>query len=290
LHVTRAGIQAATALASATQGIVAGVHARAVNIALDGGPVVTLLPASKPLHPWGLQVDSGEGPFAARVQPMDGAAVRVAGGAMQIGAARVEFAAAAITDLGLRIHSTAAIGPEARSTLAACILAVAPRGPFEAAFARALSSFEQGGAVAGLLSLVGLGEGFTPAGDDALVGVFAGLDLLTGSKAGVAAERAALAAALPMPLSERTTRLSAQMLAAAVLGQYAEPLLRLLEVLGNRDRLESRHPALLELAGMGQRSGIDTLRGLLAVLKRHRRRVPAGPGNQPNGSASPPRG
>ena len=79
----------------------------------------------------------------------------------------------------------------------------------------------------------------------------------------------ALAGTLPSSLASHTTQLAAQMVAAALLGQYPGPLLQLLDALGRGLGLEPAHPALRALASMGQRSGQDTLRGLLAAISRH---------------------
>ena len=141
--------------------------------------------------------------------------------------------------------------------------------PFDSALYQALAAFEAGGEVQDLVSLVGLGPGLTPSGDDALVGTLAALDLGRAANPAAAVLRAALVAALPSPLAERTTRLSAQMLAAAAAGLYAEPILGLLERLADEDPSPHRvEDAARVLLGLGHRSGRDTLLGIAAGLGR----------------------
>ena len=115
--------------------------------------------------------------------------------------------------------------------------------------------------------MIGLGEGLTPAADDVVVGVLAGLDLAGGMDPKAADRRRALVEALGPEVLRRTSDLSAQMIRAAAAGHYAEPVLEVLEVLA----APSSTPATVEdavrgLAAMGHRSGHDTLRGIGAAL------------------------
>ena len=56
MSARRAGPFAAEALIGDRRGFVVSVHARAVNLLLDDGPLVALLPAESPLHPWAVAV------------------------------------------------------------------------------------------------------------------------------------------------------------------------------------------------------------------------------------------
>jgi hypothetical protein len=244
------------------------LHARAINIQLDRGPVLALLPAGTPVHPWALVVALDASAFA-----QFGAALeerverRTAARGLGAGPLGLEFETAEVVELRLR-HRLASMPASVVGILAQFTAATPRDDAFDIPVTVALENFARGGEVGDLARLVGAGRGFTPAGDDALVGILAGLDLVTDAQASARGLRAALAAALPQPLEARTTRLAAQMLAAAVDGLYAEPVLQLLEALGTGEAVDPHHPALRALVQMGQRSGLDTLCGLGAALER----------------------
>jgi hypothetical protein len=269
--------------AGAPRGRVVSTHRRAVTLQLHGGALVALLPEGAPIHPWALTVPFD--PAALRV----GDEVAVPGGILCVGALRVSLDSAERVELRLRARP-AAVLPGCAATLARLADSAErarPAGPFGPALRGALGRFRDGGEAGHLVSLVGLGEGLTPSGDDALVGVLAGLDTVRDAWAGAAALRAELCGALVGVLgpggkpgvpgtagptdggagiSPRmagpTTGLSAQMLTAAADGLYAEPVLGVLEVLAEPEA------AVGCLLAMGHRSGLDTLHGIVAALKR----------------------
>jgi len=113
--------------------------------------------------------------------------------------------------------------------------------------------------------LVGWGEGLTPAGDDCLVGVLAGLD------AGVAGHearrrfRAALAAAI-VACTPRTTEIAAHYLRLAGAGHYNAPLIDLRAALLCEDDDDVIDAALAAALAVGATSGADAVTGLLAAL------------------------
>jgi hypothetical protein len=100
--------------------------------------------------------------------------------------------------------------------------------------------------------LLGLGPGLTPAGDDCLVGWLAGA-----WTAGAAGRRlvGALGPALLKEAARRTGPLSSAFLAAALVGEVAEPVSRFVAV-PDAERLES-------LLALGATSGADLLGGYL---------------------------
>ncbi|HVP40141.1 MAG TPA: DUF2877 domain-containing protein [Candidatus Saccharimonadales bacterium] len=250
--------------APALRGRVASVHRRAANLLLETGALVTLLPEGVPIHPWAVSMPFD--PAALR----EGEAVWIEGPVLCAGAVRVSLEAAEVA--GLRLSARpAALAPGTAAWLqrrAEGAGAGAPPGPFDAALSAALARFRAGGPAAELATLVGLGEGLTPSGDDALVGVLAGLDLAREAAPAARALRAELAEALAAA-APRTARLSAQMLAAAVDGLYAEPVLGLLAALADAGPAAgSVEEAAAALAGMGHRSGTDTLWGIAAALTR----------------------
>jgi hypothetical protein len=281
MSARRAGPCAAEALIGERRGVAVSVHARAINLLFDDGPLVALLPAGSPLHPWALVV-----PLAARelARVTEGAKVGVSDGVLEVGPVRIELAGLEVVDLRLRLRLRAlpAAGFEA---LARHVAAQPAAGPFEPALATALGAFQAGGDVVGLATLVGVGEGLTPSGDDVLVGVLAGLDASReiGRDAGVLRER--LCGALERGTS-RTTRLSAQMLDAAAAGFYAEPVLGVLETLASpRPGVKALERAVAALLAVGHRSGADTLRGVVAGLTA--RSTPRARGTRAPGSRRP---
>ena len=107
---------------------------------------------------------------------------------------------------------------------------------------------------------VGAGIGTTPAGDDVICGVLAGLDLL-----GDTGAHGRLGAAV-MPLLTATTRTSRHLLAAAVAGRYTEGLIGLAGALASASA-----PAVCEALGVlrrwGASSGLDQATGLAAAIR-----------------------
>jgi hypothetical protein len=115
-------------------------------------------------------------------------------------------------------------------------------------------------------SLIGLGPGLTPSGDDLLVGYMAGLwCTMTGRR-----ERARFISSLGKTishLSEKTNEISRTYLFHAVRGQVSSRLANLAEAISRGED----HKHLLELAEaamkIGHTSGMDTVTGLLVGLE-----------------------
>lgn len=105
-------------------------------------------------------------------------------------------------------------------------------------------------------SLVGLGEGLTPAGDDVLAGVLLALRYLGRPSC---ADR--LWATISDQVPRRTTALSATLLAAAAEGDTVPQVTGLITALAGHRPLE---PALDRLLAVGSTSGSDIAHGLLA--------------------------
>lgn len=113
--------------------------------------------------------------------------------------------------------------------------------------------------------LVGWGEGLTPAGDDFLVGLLAGLDALVDGSEARRCFRGALAAAVAAR-TLRTTPIAAHYLRLACRGHYNAPLIDLCAALlceGDPDVVDG---ALARALAVGATSGADTVGGLLAGL------------------------
>ena len=245
------------------RGFVVSVHARAVNLLLDDGRLVALLPAESPLHPWAVAISNRRRDLA---RVTEGAPVRVSDRVVEAGTLRIELAGLEVVDLRLR-RRLRALPPAVRILARGAALA-RPGGLFEPALATALERFRAGGEIRGLAALVGLGEGLTPSGDDVLVGVLAGLDAALEVSGDAAALRQRLCAELERGTS-RTTRLAAQMLDAAAAGFYAEPVLAVLETLAlPKPGAKALERAVADLLAVGHHSGADTLRGISAALGR----------------------
>ena len=114
-------------------------------------------------------------------------------------------------------------------------------------------------------SLIGWGEGLTPAGDDFLVGLIAGLDALVRGDEGRRRFHSALAAILTCR-TQRTTQVAAHYLRLAAAGHYTEPLIRLRTALLCEDNGGVVDAAVQSALAVGATSGADTVSGLLAGL------------------------
>jgi len=124
--------------------------------------------------------------------------------------------------------------------------------PALAHLAAATSARDAAGCLAAARSLLGLGPGLTPAGDDCLVGWLAGA-----WTAGAAGRRLAAAAGpgLLAAATDLTGRLSRAFLAAAVSGEVAEPV--------HGFALRPDEARLVGLLALGATSGADLLAGYL---------------------------
>jgi uncharacterized protein DUF2877 len=137
--------------------------------------------------------------------------------------------------------------------------------PPVAALSDACRAFDGVQALRQVERLIGWGEGLTPAGDDFLVGLIAGLDASASADERRCAFRRVLAAAL-IGGTQRTTPIAAHYLGLAAGGHYAEPLIRLRHALLCEDDDRAVDAALRSALAVGATSGADTVSGLLAGL------------------------
>jgi hypothetical protein len=114
--------------------------------------------------------------------------------------------------------------------------------------------------------LVGWGEGLTPAGDDFLIGLLAGLDAFVQGEPRRVRFRGALASVI-RGLTPRTTPIAAHYLRLAAGGHYIEPLLRLRRALLCEANADVVDAALRSALAVGATSGADTACGLSAGLR-----------------------
>ncbi len=127
----------------------------------------------------------------------------------------------------------------------------------------ALERWQAGGTLtAEVTTLLGLGPGLTPSGDDYLGGMLIGLRLF-----GRAADAEVLWAWLAPRVSAGTSRISAAHLAAAAEGEAHETLHACIDALA--EGLSHGWPArLAALASIGHCSGWDGLAGVIAAAER----------------------
>lgn len=138
--------------------------------------------------------------------------------------------------------------------------------PVVAALAQACSALDGEGVVRHAARLIGWGEGLTPACDDFLIGLIAGLDVALDGDARRPRLRAALAGAL-VAGGARTTPVAAHYLRLAAAGHFNEPLLRLRDALRCEPDAVAVDTALCRALAVGATSGADTVCGLLAGLR-----------------------
>ena len=116
--------------------------------------------------------------------------------------------------------------------------------------------------------LVGWGEGLTPAGDDAIVGLLAAIGALAGTDAVRTAFVAALSAAVGASAA-RTTDISAHYLRLAAQGHFNADVRRLVHALmGSESGHGAGLPAALDAAlDVGATSGADMVAGMMAGFR-----------------------
>ena len=265
-------------------GRVGGCFRGGVNAVFGSEAVVCLQSPAVPIHPWALVADL---PWE---ELPEGAPVTVSRGELSIGRSVLPFEEAEVVSLTFHPpeHLVSLEELQDRVALIEQLLAETP-DPFESEFDRAfvrdrdriLAQWQETGDPDVLLDLIGRGPGTTPAGDDTLIGLLAGLEAL----AAVAPDRAASrlqgthyvlqAHSLP-PLqatghkpqaSSPTSTLSAQLLASAAAGRFPFPVLEVQFAVLNRGAGMSRavHSAG-EALTVGQTTGKATLTGLVAAL------------------------
>ena len=256
------------------------VFARACNLETDCGEMVTLLASGCGSHPRGIRYASRDDLLPLRLRP--GQAAVLQDMALRIPATDVvvNFSRAAVwkgtvaasspawhqlRDLFELVRSHA----PTQGFAPALFASGNSRSPFQRAMiariaqtlpklARATETRDARTVVAALRSLVGLGDGLTPAGDDFIVGYLAALSSRAYHERGLAALLRALAVPVAQ-LSRHTHAISRQMLLDALEGHFAERLTEVVRCLGGREVAG----AASRLMAVGHTSGADMLCGLL---------------------------
>ncbi len=254
----------------ATAGVVHSVFPGAINVRLPSRRLLALHGPGALRAPFALALERW--PLPAAIAP--GARVDVEPGTLSIGQASVALGAARRVDL--RAGSRG--GDPHRSALrplsverSGASVAAGLLTPHAAAATRRLADGLTRGDTAGFAdaatTLIGLGEGLTPAGDDCVVGVLA---VLHATVHPMLAD-AELARRLRSAAWTRTTDLGREFLLHAIDGAFAECVLD--AVSGEPERVARGVTALL---AHGASSGADTLHGLSLAARATGRPHPIG--------------
>lgn len=271
----RAGGPAATVLARGPTGRVASVHRRAINLLIDDGALIGLLPADHPIHPWAVSGISWDADLIT-----EGASFEVREWVLAIGRLRLDLRDIEVVDLHLT-RRPAGLPTSAFDAIAAIDARSSADDPLVPLDRDELRACLTGSVPTRLADLVGKGLGHTPSGDDALLGILAALDFCRECWPPAPRLREQLLTSLhDLDLPRHTTRLSGQLLRASAEGQYPEPLRDLLDAAAGASRSTSRadglgrdpvsrgavQEAAAKLQSLGRTSGPATLRGLAAVM------------------------
>ena len=144
----------------------------------------------------------------------------------------------------------------------------------------ACAALDGEGAQRQVARLIGLGEGLTPAGDDFLLGLLAGLDAQLCSDAARQQFRDVLASEYTAH-AHRTTPISAHFLRLAAGGHYTAPVIDLRDALLGEECSNLVDRALAAALSVGATSGADTVSGLLAGLTAWMTPAPATAAGRP---------
>lgn len=274
-----AGIEAPTERFS---GIVHSLFARACNVWLETGTLLTLVSSEKTNVPNGLRIETpARFAFPDFIRVGEPAACR--GGTLRFtqSVLSIDLRTAACWHIdlsGLRIDlhrqdQTAAWivawqtlrQYQRGNTISAIIAAMArAEGAFGTipALLEATETLQVKEACAAIEPLIGLGPGLTPAGDDFLVGFLAGL----WSTAGTDTARLQFLASVGVWLSEaasQTNVISRASIQSAVRGHASEAIAGLAQQLDRADHIDSVRAETQAALQVGHSSGTDGVAGLL---------------------------
>jgi hypothetical protein len=253
-------------------GRIHSVFARAVNIEWDmPGPFLLTLHGPAPLAaPFGMALEAWPDDHPSCAWGLEpGLPVLGRAGRLEAGELEVDWRCARVTDL--RVTSWAGEAQSIRDRLTGALtdfdgpdgaagLASAPGRAARGAAAVAICERDPVALARAARSLMGLGEGLTPAGDDWLVGALAALHRLAQRWAFTGGH---LASVLVGEAPARTTTVGAAFLAHALGGEFSEPARDLMTAVSP----SSARAAAARLAAMGATSGADTLAGMRAALQ-----------------------
>ncbi len=263
----RIGCLAHEAIALAHEGRVVSTFPHAANILLDGGFLITLLPLHVPMHPWAI------GPVCGLASLFVGEQAQVDSQRLVVNSMVIDLSDAEIANLAITTRLAKPCSAAILDHLEFWVKSgSAPDAPHaigaQERIEKALGSFSSAGDVDLLASVVGTGEGLTPSGDDVILGVLAALDFVSSLDSQARLIRQRLIHQLSQRLERQTSLISVQMLRAAFVGQYPEPIVALTYALSKQNVSSGDiDHATAELCAIGHRSGLDILRGIVTTLR-----------------------
>jgi hypothetical protein len=251
-------------------GRVGGCFRGGVNAVFGSEALVPFQSPSVLIHPWALVADL---PWE---ELPEGAPVTVSGRELSVGRFVLPLAEAEVVDLTFHPPERLVSLKELHERVALIEQLLAETtDPFECEFDRAfvrdryriLAEWQATGNPKVLLDLIGRGPGTTPAGDDTLIGLLAGLEVLAAvSPVATQSSLRATSYTLRAQPHLETSLLSAQLLASAAAGCFPTTLLELQRALLDEEAPTARLVrAASDALATGQTTGKAALAGLIAA-------------------------
>ncbi len=265
-------------------GVVHSVFRRACNLCTDGSGLLTLLTPELGNVPHGIRVRAPASlAFTDHVQigrrvGCRAAVLRIADSDLVIDLRPAEVWRGELARIDLARPAVARASEVARRALehhrrqdhAPLLRRVHDRGR---ALATASRSLDLDRATSAIRALIGCGPGLTPAGDDLIVGLLAGLRCARGE--GPVRRRFLQALGVAIAVAAAATgEISRAYLRHAVMGRIAEPLAALAGVIADGAPPSEVGPAVARALGVGHTSGGDGVLGLLLGIAAWSRREP----------------
>ena len=264
LSVQASTIGPATDIDSAQNGTVHSVFRHAVNIEV-GRDLWTLLASGQPDLPFGVRLVLND---CGALRATRGAQVAIRAGFIGIGRCTPETVVDCRSAIRWQRPMPREIAPRLESRLALLASLIHDRcwngsaAMAENVMGRLAGDPHSLGEVLG--AVVGRGPGLTPAGDDVLVGIFAGLTLAPSTQA--VAQAQVLARALDPHLAS-TCDLSAHLLRQASRGLFGRALHELVSALAADTPPDLLHARIDRVVKVGATSGADACAGVLAATR-----------------------
>jgi len=237
-----------------------------VNLLFGEGSSRTLLALQGPalaLHPWAIEVDLSAWPLTGTAVTSNSKTLRC------IGFVEIDLTCAEVDALRIEPYAQHAV-PCALDRLAGIRWTTEPTNALFGPIDAVLDTWRTSGHIDDLASLIGLGPGSTPAGDDVLVGILAGLAAVGQPSVGLT--QGELRPVLGERLKFETPLGSEQMLRAALEGSFPEPLVWFVSHLAFESAAGSLQDAAERLERLGATSGRAMAAGLRAAFAALSRR------------------
>lgn len=240
------------------------------NLELESGLLLSVMDAALPAQPGAVRVVVPPGlDFSALLAPGEPAACRA--GVLRVGAAlQVDLRRAESWRARLPRFSWEPMREQAWRAAWAC-WREAPSHEGSVALARgltaaqaALAARDTGALLAAAESLLGVGPGLTPSGDDALVGLLVALGCMAPADPSVHVMRQTLAA-WTRANADRTTPIARAYLLHGADGRFGAQWIALAEALASGDPMRAED-ATRDALRLGASSGADGVQGMLAGL------------------------